>query len=98
MSLLTSFDMLELINNLDHDKVLTPEAKLLMAKSLMKFNHDAIRKFIAGQKEHGGDIRERDLKQEMYKEHIDLFWYHAADTWPKSSVVGKLKILKKDRK
>ncbi len=57
-----------------------------MAISLSNFIVNATRKFIAGQKEHGGDIRDRDLDKEISQEQIDLFWYLSAKQWPKKSL------------
>lgn len=54
-----------------------------MAASLADFCCHAIIKYAAGQKEHGGDILDRDLKQEMVSEHIDMFWYQSAQQWTK---------------
>ena len=96
MSTLSKYDFLQRIRELDHDRVLTPQMILLMGESLRKFTDAAIIKFIAGQKEHGGDIRERNLEHEIFCEHIDLFWYHAAMSWPKDRAVGRIKKLKKE--
>lgn len=43
---------------------------------LSHFVHDALKKFVDGQKEHGGDFR-RDCThmEEAFKEVLDLFWY-----------------------
>jgi hypothetical protein len=61
---------------------LTPNIKMLMAISLTQFILDATSKFAAGQLEHGGDIRDRDLQAEIYKEQLDTFWYNKAQSWP----------------
>lgn len=52
-----------------------------MACSLACFVFDAIDKYEKGQKEHGGDVRDRNLKSEICKETIDLFWYNEALDW-----------------
>jgi len=54
----------------------------LMSTSLALFIDSAIDKFLKGQLEHGGDIRDRDLDEEIKNEHIDLFWYNEARKWP----------------
>ena len=97
MSKITNFDIIDQISSMDYDCVLTAEAKILMSKSLHAFMIDSINKFIKGQKEHGGDIRERDLDSEMRQEHIDLFWYQSAKSWPKYNVIKRLKTKMKDR-
>lgn len=66
----------------DKSKVLTLEVRDLIAQSLANFVQDAIAKFIKGQQEHGGDLRDRDLKKEIGMEHIDMFWYSEAGKWP----------------
>lgn len=56
-------------------------ARPLLAKALTDFVIDATNKFVAGQKEHGGLITDRDLDHEINMEHLDLFWYLAAKQW-----------------
>lgn len=55
-----------------------------MVESLTNFITDSVEKFIAGQKEHGGDFREIDFKMEAKKERIDAFWYSEGETWRKN--------------
>jgi hypothetical protein len=45
-----------------------------------------VNKFIKGQQEHGGDIRDRKLDDELYQEQIDTFWYNAARYWKDASL------------
>ena len=59
-----------------------PFVQELMAASLADFCEKAVRKYIQGQYEHGGDIRDRDLDIEINHETIDLFWYTSAKSWP----------------
>ena len=59
-----------------------PVIQTLMAESLTKFVINATYKFIRGQKEHGGDIRDKNLDQEIRQEHMDMFWYLRAQEWP----------------
>jgi len=61
---------------------INPIIKRNMAISLTNFVVAAIEKFQKGQQEHGGDIRDRDLKHEITQETIDLFWYNEAQKWP----------------
>lgn len=61
---------------------LSIEIECGMATSLTDFTMAATEKFIKGQKEHGGDIRDRDLDSEMALELLDLFWYNSAKSWP----------------
>jgi len=67
--------------NKSEGEPLNSETVVNMSNSLTTFLEQATLKFIAGQKEHGGDIRNRDLDEEMRKEHIDLFWYAEAKGW-----------------
>lgn len=55
-----------------------------MAASLTGFVIQAIDKYYAGQKAHGGDIIDRDLAKEIQQEQIDLYWYTAARSWKES--------------
>ena len=48
-----------------------------VTKQLEGFVRQAIAKYIAGQREHGGNLWERDLPHEISKEIIDLFFYNA---------------------
>lgn len=40
---------------------------------------EALMKFAAGQREHGGDIRERNLRREMRMEILDLLCYTCSE-------------------
>lgn len=47
-----------------------------VAFCLSHFVHDALAKFVQGQKEHGGDFRKDCMHtEEAFKEVLDLFWY-----------------------
>lgn len=46
-----------------------------LTENLTNFVVCSVDKFVKGQKEHGGDIRDRDLNREMMNEIIDLFHY-----------------------
>lgn len=65
-----------------HEDAITPNVANLMSVSLTRFVTDAVAKFAKGQKEHGGDLRTRDLSRELRNEHIDSFWYSEAGVWP----------------
>lgn len=82
-SLVLLNDIANYIDSVDNLKVLAPDVKCNMARSLAIFAEHAIEKFIKGQKEHGGYIRDRDLMAELYAEQIDSFWYgpHGAMSW-----------------
>lgn len=67
------------------------EVEFLMSESLMIFTKRATEKFIKGQKEHGGDIRDRNLPSELAQEVLDIFWYTSAQSWPS---VNKIEIKK----
>lgn len=54
-----------------------------MRTSLVAFVVDAVDKYVAGQKEHGGDLCDRDLEKELRMERIDEFWYGEARGWKK---------------
>ena len=68
--------------------LLTPIVQEHMANSLSDFTLHAVNKFIEGQKEHGGDIRDRNLSKEFNKELIDLIWYWMASSWDDSKLSG----------
>ena len=57
------------------------ETIVRMSESLTIFCYDAINKFIAGQKKHGGKITDKDLDKEINQELLDLFWYLNAKIW-----------------
>lgn len=65
----------------DPNGVLTQEIRDRMTESLTDNTWGKIDKFIKGQTEHGGDIRDRDLDAELSKELDDAFWYNAAKKW-----------------
>lgn len=46
-----------------------------MSEDLNRFVRFAIEKFVAGQREHGGKLIDRNLILELEKEQIDSFWY-----------------------
>ena len=52
-----------------------------MSESLSDFVLTAVEKFYNGFLEHGGDLKDVDLDQEIAKEAIDIFWYNAAKKW-----------------
>jgi len=70
------------IDRLDSNKVLIKDVRTYMSQSLYNFIYDSIYKYIKGQNEHKGDIRERNLKEEIINETIDIFWYSEAQNWP----------------
>lgn len=71
--------MLE-IKKLDNEKqVLSTSMRYWMSRHLEKFVYKAIVKFIKGQIEHGGDIRNRDTLADLAQEHTDSFWYIAVE-------------------
>lgn len=67
-----------LISNKDTEDILDIETIEFMSETLATFINEAIDKFIKGQKEHGGNIKDRDLNKEINNEVIDLFWYLSA--------------------
>lgn len=64
-------------NNTNSPLVLPPDKEHRIARQLAFFVTQAIEKYINGQKEHGGDLRDRDLPLELHKEILDLFWYNS---------------------
>lgn len=66
------------------DSELVPfEIRIMMSFSLTCYTIRSINKFIAGQVEHGGDIRSRNLPHERRQEGTDSFWYGESDDyWP----------------
>ena len=74
-------DIETFIKKEDDLNVVKPETRARMALSLFEFIRAATKKFIAGQQEHGGDITDRNLDEELYKEQLDMFWYGEAKTW-----------------
>lgn len=69
----------DLIKQCDEEGVLDLNTKVFMARSLESFCLAAIEKYIAGQKEHGGNLMQRDCFYEMGQEHIDQFWYYMVE-------------------
>lgn len=63
----------------DHSRALDHEQITQMAEALELFIYRAIEKYVVGQREHGGNIIDRDLSLEIDHELIDLFWYHSAN-------------------
>lgn len=74
-TLLLHTQLEDYISKLDIKNNLTAEVKRNMARSLASFTELSVSKFIAGQAEHGGDLRDRDLSKELAAEQIDSFWY-----------------------
>jgi len=62
-------------------EVLDDKEQERMAESLANFVTFSSAKYIAGQKEHGGKITDRNLLHECKMENTDLFWYLAAMEW-----------------
>jgi hypothetical protein len=60
------------------DHVLSPEQNAFLERCLSQLLMTAAVKWVAGQKEHGGDIRDRDLRTELMQESIDTFFYAIA--------------------
>lgn len=54
---------------------LTDKSKEFILDNLKDFSTRAIRKFMKGQKEHGGFIADRPMLDEIENEVIDQFWY-----------------------
>lgn len=65
----------EVLNEQGSDLVLTDVQAGLLARELENFVKSAITKFIKGQKEHGGDLSDRNLSAEIDNEIIDLVIY-----------------------
>lgn len=63
------------VAELDHTHALDAQTRVVVCNALFNFVLDSAAKFIAGQKEHGGHITDRDLLAELRKETIDTFWY-----------------------
>jgi hypothetical protein len=63
------------ITKLDLDNVLLNEDRAWMTQDLSDFVVESAAKFIAGQKEHGGRLINRDLIDELMKEIYDSMWY-----------------------
>jgi hypothetical protein len=65
----------------DPKYVLNPHVRKHLEHTMTMLVHDMTEKFIKGQLEHGGDIRDRNLKKELRNEIIDLLFYSAAQDW-----------------
>lgn len=59
-------------------RVLSDEKVIQLTEDLATFVETAIVKYIKGQLEHGGNISDRDLDNEIDQEVIDLFFYQQA--------------------
>ncbi len=70
-----------IIEIIDIDGHLSQEDKERMTISLSDFCINATKKFIAGQKKHGGKITDKDLRHELRQEYLDSFWYIEAEDW-----------------
>ena len=68
------------INN-DYGDIIDIEERRLMASSLSVFVTKAVDKYFKGQKEHGGNITDKDLNAEIQNEITDLMWYNFANSW-----------------
>lgn len=75
LSLLLEADIRRYINHFPKSSLLSPDVLTNMAHSYACFIEKATNKFIKGQIEHGGDLRDRNLNQELSLELQDLFWY-----------------------
>ena len=73
--------LIDLVKLVDYNKVLSDEKTLQIVGSLGIFVNHAICKYIKGQIEHGGDITDRDLHEEIQQEIIDLFFYTEGLKW-----------------
>ena len=76
-------EILREIQIADSSHCISEEIRIKMVKSLDSFILDSINKFVKGQLEHGGDIRDRYLDKEIRMEMIDSFWYQQAKLWKK---------------
>ncbi len=59
-------------------EILNAERRARLALELSHFVMEAIAKYHKGQREHGGDIIDRDLDHEIDNEIIDLMFYQYA--------------------
>lgn len=60
-------------------KSLSPENQQFVIDNIESFAYRAVDKYVKGQKEHGGNLWDRDCLAESIQENIDLFWYLAAE-------------------
>ena len=72
------YDIMCLIEQLDTKKILSTKSRYWMSKQLENFVHASVTKFIKGQREHGGDLLDRDPIIDLHQEIIDSFWYISA--------------------
>ena len=63
-----------------------PAVIIQLHKYLQQFADRAVKKFIAGQIEHGGNIEDRDCLNEAMDEVIDLVFYLSAALESKTSI------------
>ena len=71
----------KLIEILDKDNILSQLTRDKINIALTRFVEKSILKFIVGQKEHGGNLEDRNLDEEIYNEILDLHWYLTAKEW-----------------
>lgn len=65
------------IKNFDSQHyTISDDTNAWMTRALAEFVEEAILKFIKGQKEHGGNLLDRDCFAEMGPELKDFFWYY----------------------
>ncbi len=74
-------DINDIIEAKDENKILSTDIKNKMRRAIIYFIYKSIEKFIKGQEEHGGNLTERNLDEEVYNELIDLYWYNEANKW-----------------
>jgi hypothetical protein len=74
MTILQSLIMDE-IEARDPTNVLTTQRRANLCLDLNTFVIAAIDKYVKGQKEHGGDLKDRDLLMELYAELVDSVIY-----------------------
>jgi len=71
----------EYIEMIDITDAIDTQTKENMSVSLASFIEHGVTKFIAGQREHGGNITDRNLDQELRNEITDIMWYNYAKDW-----------------
>ena len=69
---------------LNSSGVINPLIQEHLANSYTKLITDLLAKFKDGQRKHGGDIRDRNLKLEFYMEQLDGIHYMLAQDWDDS--------------
>ena len=70
-----------IIQEIDKKEVLSDDTIKKMETSLINFVINSTVKFIKGQKEHGGNLADRNLDEEITNETIDIYWYNEAKKW-----------------